>query len=207
MADALAIDPVSATGGVDARRPPERRDGEPAQTERAPLDRVTVSAAARAITGAPLDAGQRVRVERLRAGDARVRAHERAHQAAGGAAAGAARFEYEVGPDGKQYAVAGEVPIRIETGPTPDATIANAERVRAAALAPADPSSQDLAVAAEAVAIAVAARAEKARGAQAGARAGARAALGRRAEAAYGRTAARTALARAAAPPAIAVRA
>jgi hypothetical protein len=203
MADEPRVEPVGGSGAVDPRRPLAQRDREPGAPGRVPSDRVTVSAGARALAGEPLDAAQRARVERLRTDDARVRAHERAHQATGGVAAGAARFQYAVGPDGKLYAVAGEVPIRIETGPTPDATIAHAARVRAAALAPADPSAQDLAVAAEAVSVELAARAAKARAARTSARAG----LVRRAEAAYGGTAAAATLAGAAAFPAIAVQA
>jgi len=80
--------------------------------------------------------------------DRKVRAHEAAHQAAAGSLGGAVSFTYETGPDGKSYAIGGEVPILISPGRTPDETIARAEQVRAAALAPADPSPQDLAVAA-----------------------------------------------------------
>jgi hypothetical protein len=46
--------------------------------------------------------------------------------------------------------VAGEVGIRISPGRTPEETIRIAARVRAAALAPADPSPQDRRVAAQA---------------------------------------------------------
>ncbi|XLM21540.1 catalase, partial [Chromobacterium piscinae] len=83
----------------------------------------------------------------LKARDTDVRRHEAAHQAAGGSLAGAASFTYEQGPDGKQYAIGGEVPIQMSQGGTPQQTIQNAETVRAAALAPADPSGQDRAVA------------------------------------------------------------
>jgi len=85
--------------------------------------------------------------------DAHVKNHEAAHKAAGGEFAGSASYTYKVGPDGKKYAVAGEVPITIKKGKTPDETIANMEKVKAAALAPADPSPQDLKVAATASSI------------------------------------------------------
>jgi hypothetical protein len=78
------------------------------------------------------------------------RAHEAAHQAAGGGFTGAATFTYVTGPDGKRYAAGGEVPIQIPAADTPEEDIANLERVRAAALAPANPSGQDLSVAASA---------------------------------------------------------
>jgi SprA-related family len=94
--------------------------------------------------------------------DARVRAHEAAHAAAGGALAGGASFQTVIGPDGRTYAVGGEVPIRIATGRTPQETIALAEQVLRAALAPADPSGQDLAVAAEAESLIATAQAQAA---------------------------------------------
>lgn len=92
---------------------------------------------------------QRV-VEQLRSRDLEVRQHEAAHQAVGGELVGAASFTYQQGPDAKSYAIGGEVPISMRSGRTPDETISNARRVRAAALAPAEPSGQDLQVAAAA---------------------------------------------------------
>ncbi len=89
-------------------------------------------------------------VAKLQARDTEVRAHEAAHQAAGGGLAGGASFTYERGPDGKMYAVGGEVPIAFKEGSTPEETIANARQVKAAAMAPANPSPQDYAVASSA---------------------------------------------------------
>lgn len=90
-------------------------------------------------------------VDRLKARDREVRAHEQAHQAAaGGLASGGASYTFQRGPDGVDYAVGGEVPISLREGRTPEETIANARTIRAAALAPADPSPQDRAVAAAA---------------------------------------------------------
>ncbi len=92
------------------------------------------------------------RVEELKRRDAEVRRHEAAHKAAAGQyARGGPQFEYETGPDGKPYAVGGEVSI--DTSPIPDdprATIRKAEILQRAALAPQDPSDQDRRVAAEA---------------------------------------------------------
>ncbi len=73
---------------------------------------------------------------------------------------GGATFKYETGPDGKRYAVAGEVQISISEGRTPAETIARAEQVRRAALAPANPSGQDQNVAAQASQMEARARAE-----------------------------------------------
>jgi hypothetical protein len=100
------------------------------------------------------------RVKELAQVDQRVRAHEAAHQAAAGSAGGSVSFSYETGPDGKSYAVGGEVPVDLSSGRTPEETIAKAQQVRAAALAPADPSPQDLAVASEASQIEAGARAQ-----------------------------------------------
>ncbi len=88
----------------------------------------------------------------LKVTDTKVRAHELAHMSAGaGLITSGASFTYEKGPDGRQYAVAGEVGI--DTSPVagdPEATIAKMRQVRSAAMAPANPSAQDLSVAAAA---------------------------------------------------------
>jgi hypothetical protein len=86
----------------------------------------------------------------LQARDTEVRAHEAAHQS-GGAATGAASYTYQKGPDGRMYAIGGEVPVSMKSGSTPQETIANAQAVIASAMAPADPSGQDQAVAASAM--------------------------------------------------------
>jgi hypothetical protein len=92
-------------------------------------------------------------IAQLRARDAEVRAHEHAHiAAAGGVATGGARYIYIRGPDGKMYAVGGEVSIDTSPVPgNPEQTIEKARKIRRAALAPANPSSQDMRVAAQAV--------------------------------------------------------
>ena len=112
--------------------------------------------------GGELTEQEQAQVEELERGDERIRQHEAAHLAAGGAyVRGGARFEYKAGPDGKLYAVAGEV--QIDTTPIPNdpqATIRKMETVRAAALAPSDPSPEDRAVAARASALIREARAE-----------------------------------------------
>jgi hypothetical protein len=102
-------------------------------------------------------------IERLKQIDREVRAHEHAHKAVGGRYAGPERYEYRQGPDGNQYAVGGEVSIDISREREPDATIAKMRVVRAAALAPAQPSAQDMQVAAAASKIEGEARVELAR--------------------------------------------
>ncbi len=89
-------------------------------------------------------------VKDLQARDSEVKAHEAAHQAAGGGMTGAASYTYQQGPDGKMYAIGGEVSITMSSGSSPQETIANAKQVAAAAMAAGDPSPQDHAVASSA---------------------------------------------------------
>ncbi|WP_394222235.1 putative metalloprotease CJM1_0395 family protein [Alteromonas gracilis] len=99
-------------------------------------------------------------IEQLKARDQEVRVHEQAHAATGGQYAGAPRYEYTTGPDNKRYVTDGEVSIDVSKEKTPQETLKKMEQVRAAALAPAEPSSQDLKVAAEASQKATEARSE-----------------------------------------------
>ena len=103
-------------------------------------------------TGSQLSEADKQQIEQLRVRDRQVRAHEQAHlSAAGGLAKGGASFSTQTGPDGKLYAVGGEVSVDTSSvSNDPEATIAKAQQVRRAALAPADPSAQDIAVAAQA---------------------------------------------------------
>ncbi|WP_169570047.1 putative metalloprotease CJM1_0395 family protein [Sneathiella limimaris] len=90
-------------------------------------------------------------VEDLKARDREVRAHEQAHAAVGGQYAGSPTYEYQTGPDRVRYAVGGEVKIDVAPVPgDPSATITKMDIVIKAALAPAEPSSQDRKVAATA---------------------------------------------------------
>jgi hypothetical protein len=102
-------------------------------------------------------------VNRLKAIDRKVHAHEQAHMAAGSGITGGASFQYVRGPDGRQYAVAGEVSINVSAGQSPESTIERARQIQAAALAPVDPSPQDRAVAAAAAQMMSQARAELSR--------------------------------------------
>ncbi len=105
---------------------------------------------------------EQAHVNELRARDREVRAHELAHLAAAGPhARSGASFSFETGPDGRRYAVAGEVSIDTsEVSGDPEATLAKARQVQRAAMAPAEPSAQDRRIAAEAAAMAAQASAE-----------------------------------------------
>ncbi|MGE3536956.1 MAG: putative metalloprotease CJM1_0395 family protein [Candidatus Tectimicrobiota bacterium] len=163
-----------------------QRSPEPASAEAVPGDRVELSAAGRqqgaqraaAPTAAEpgqapaapttpssvneLDATAQRVLQELRQRDTEVRLHEQAHLlAAGRFATGGPQYTYETGPDGRRYAVGGEVPIDLSAVPgDPEATVRKAQTLRRAALAPADPSGPDLAVAAQATALAAQAQQE-----------------------------------------------
>lgn len=108
--------------------------------------------------------GEQQEVQELKLRDREVRSHEQAHlSAAGQYARGGARFTYQSGPDGKQYAVGGEVSIDASPGATPEETLRKAQIVRRAALAPAEPSGTDRRVAAQASQMESRARAELAK--------------------------------------------
>ena len=139
-----------------------------------PQDRVTLSKEALANMGRTSKASVVTRhlenlsteekqvVNDLKRRDAEVKAHEAAHMAAGGGIVqGGASYEYQTGPDGKMYAVGGEVHIDVTPERTPEGTIRKMQQVRAAALAPAQPSGTDRAVAAQATQIEAQARMER----------------------------------------------
>lgn len=122
--------------------------------------RVTTSNTSKGKTD--LNEAEQKQLRQLQDRDREVRAHEAAHKAvAGPYATSGASFSYQKGPDGRLYAIGGEVGI--DTSPVsndPEATLQKANQIRAAALAPAQPSGQDQSVAAEAAQMAAQARSE-----------------------------------------------
>jgi hypothetical protein len=175
-ADAKAPDPsTAAIGAATVRRvpAPDPRRPESIIAERAADSRQAAEATKRHEASSRLDdlLGQKSAIERrqaeekgarsadvlavlsqLKARDGEVRAHEAAHIATGGRyITGGASYTYERGPDGAQYAVGGEVGI--DASPAsgkPEETVQKMRIVRAAALAPSEPSGADIAVAAAA---------------------------------------------------------
>jgi hypothetical protein len=101
-------------------------------------------------------------IAKLQARDTAVRAHEQAHISAGGSlVTSGPSYTYQKGPDGVNYAVGGEVKIDTSKEQNdPEATIQKAQQIRRAALAPADPSAKDRAVAAQATQLITEAQAE-----------------------------------------------
>ena len=108
-------------------------------------DPVVEEPSAKSTTGETLSDEERKEVEGLRERDREVRAHEQAHASTGGSyIRGGIQYEYQTGPDGRRYAVGGEVSI--DTSPVsgdPQKTIQKAQQVRRAAMAPAEPSGAD----------------------------------------------------------------
>ncbi|NLC24766.1 MAG: hypothetical protein GX776_09940, partial [Oxalobacter sp.] len=99
-------------------------------------------------------------ISQLKQREQEVIAHEAAHKAVGGQYASAATYTYTTGPDGQRYIDGGEVSIRTPSTNDPEEALRMAELVKRAALAPANPSSQDLSVAAGVTQKATTARAE-----------------------------------------------
>ncbi|WP_321393266.1 putative metalloprotease CJM1_0395 family protein [Emcibacter sp.] len=140
--------PAPPSEPVEASQGPSRPAGAPSvETHRQPAPSDSKSA----VESQALSEEEQARVDELKSVDREIRAHEQAHKSAGGQYAGSASFEYQKGPDGKRYAVGGEVPI--DAAPVegdPAATIEKMDQIISAALAPAEPSAQDRKVAAQA---------------------------------------------------------
>lgn len=93
-------------------------------------------------------------VQELKQRDQEVKNHEMAHLAvAGQYARGGASYSYQQGPDGRRYAIGGEVPIDMSEEKTPEETVQKMRAIKRAAMAPAEPSSADRSVAANATAM------------------------------------------------------
>ncbi|MEG0473045.1 MAG: putative metalloprotease CJM1_0395 family protein, partial [Solibacillus sp.] len=89
-------------------------------------------------------------IEQLKGIQREVIAHESAHKAAGAGVTGSISYSHTTGPDDQRYIIGGEVSIQMPNAGESDRTISLLEKVRQAALAPAEPSAQDLRVAASA---------------------------------------------------------
>jgi hypothetical protein len=104
--------------------------------------------AEKSVSGEVLSKEESAEVQKLKARDQEVRTHEQAHVAAGGQyIRGGITYDYQKGPDGRSYAVGGHVDIDLSEEDSPEATITKMRQVQRAALAPAEPSGADRAVA------------------------------------------------------------
>lgn len=98
-------------------------------------------------------------VQALVARDREVHAHESAHVAVGRQyVVSGPSYTYQQGPNGRHYAIGGEVQLDVSAEAEANATLNKAEIVRRAALAPVEPSAQDRLVAARATQLAAQAR-------------------------------------------------
>ncbi len=132
---------AESSGTSPAQRDTTRPDGPGGEASRSPAASGAVSAEDRRL------------LTELKARDREVRAHENAHRAAGRDLVRGGSYDYQEGPDGKRYAIGGDV--QIDTTPVADdpaATVEKMTQVIRAALAPAEPSPTDRAVAAQAAA-------------------------------------------------------
>ncbi len=170
----MAISPASASvwayplAGASPSAPAAPDRARPAVPEQALTEGTGADASAApgrvSPDGAKLSEAEVRELQQLQQRDREVRAHEMAHVAAGaGLVTRGASYTYQTGPDGQRYAIGGEVSIDTSPGRTPEETLGKAEQVRAAALAPADPSPQDRQVASQATRMAMDARMEIAR--------------------------------------------
>ena len=108
-----------------------------------------------------LNIEEQKQIQKLKQRDNEVRQHELAHKTTGGQYAGNISYTYQQGPDGNRYAIGGEVSMDIQAEPgDPKKTIEKAETVKRAALAPANPSAQDLKIASKAAQMKMEAKAQ-----------------------------------------------
>lgn len=149
--------PAVATGGDDIRDTAPMNISAPSST----VFNAPAATPQRGQAAGELSPEEAEQLRALKARDREVRQHEQAHQAAaGGLATSGAHYSFQRGPDGVNYAIGGEVSLDVSPGRTPEETLRRARQISAAALAPAEPSGQDLAVAARAAQMARQAEAE-----------------------------------------------
>jgi len=123
-----------------------RRSGSSKPSEKSPL--FQNQSGKTKLSGEPLTRQEQRELERMRKRDREVRRHEQAHLAAGGRfVRGGINFEFERGPTGERFVVDGSVNLDVSKERSPQETIQKMSQVRAAALAPAQPSPKDLSVA------------------------------------------------------------
>ncbi|WP_350635089.1 putative metalloprotease CJM1_0395 family protein [Pseudoalteromonas sp. GW168-MNA-CIBAN-0100] len=150
----------NATGKIADEKSVQQRDGNSENPEGSEEESETIEKKESEQEELQLEQEQQ-QITELKARDTEVRIHEQAHASVGGQHAGSPSYEYQRGPDGTNYAVGGEVQIDVSEIPgDPQATIDKMQTVRAAALAPAEPSGADLSIAADATQKLAAAQAE-----------------------------------------------
>lgn len=134
------------TGGTSEQQQQQNEDNAAERNDESNDENESIGASNQD-TAEPDFADQQI-IKELQLRDREVRSHEQAHAAAGGPYTGAPSYTFEVGPDGKKYAVEGEVSVDLSpVKGDPQATITKLQKVYNAALAPANPSIQDTRIA------------------------------------------------------------
>lgn len=147
----LGAEESSRAGELPGDAEQAGQTGQSDESRDAKGERSTGESTEKSMTGEELTRDEQQEVDKLQARDREVRAHEQAHVAAGGQyVRGGISYDYQRGPDGRNYAVGGHVNIDVSEARTPEATIVKMQQVKRAALAPAEPSGADRAVAAAA---------------------------------------------------------
>ena len=140
----LSFPPARLAPTEKGANPPEQDPARPASTE--------TRADSHGVQAASIEERElRAIVRRLQQREYEVIAHENAHRSVGGALVRGGGYDYVQGPDNRRYISGGDV--QIDTSPVagdPEATMAKAEHIIRTALAPVDPSAQDLRVAGQA---------------------------------------------------------
>ena len=158
----LANNAVSEQNGEQSQQQSADQGADPQDTQEQEQDDNQV-------TSAKADEGkkrneefqQAQEISALQRRDQEVRSHELAHASIGGAFTGTPSYSFQTGPDGRKYAVEGEVSVDLSpVHGDPRATIAKMQKVHASALAPANPSVQDTRIAATAAQIILQAQSE-----------------------------------------------
>ncbi|WP_418358775.1 MULTISPECIES: putative metalloprotease CJM1_0395 family protein [Shewanella] len=144
---ALERDPVSGTGQSITEQTDHKDAGQnDADDEQQQVDKQIEQKQQQ------IELAEAQQIAELAKRDIEVKTHEQAHAAVGGSLAQSPRYEYEKGPDGRRYAVEGEVSIDVSiVSGDPQATINKMQKVYAAAMAPVQPSMADIRVAAQAL--------------------------------------------------------
>lgn len=94
-----------------------------------------------------LDEREKKLIHELRRRDSETKQHEQAHIAAGGSLiVSGPSYKFITGPDGRNYAIGGQVSLDITPEHDPHDTLKKAEQIERTAMAPMKPSPQDFRV-------------------------------------------------------------
>ena len=138
-------------GGAQSRAPQQEVAAKTATGETDDSEPETTTAPQKNVAGQALTLEQQEELLQMQQRDQEVRLHEQQHASVGGQHTGSPQYEYTTGPDGKQYVVEGSVSVDLSPiAGDPNATIEKMRQVKAAALAPAEPSNADKEAAARA---------------------------------------------------------